>query len=430
MALNAQIGLKQRGRLALSPLMRRSIMLLRLPTQSVGETIAREAEENPFLVVEPATSSGSAYDYALATVAAPESMSENLRRQISLQTLDPTTEAAAFFLMGELREDGYLDESLEEIADRTGVDPGILAQGLFALQNCEPGGIGARTLVEYVGLRLREIGLDDAAAIAAASRLEDFAQGNWSLLERRLGIRRTRLTEIAAFMRSLPAAPIETGTDWCAATVPEISIERVGESGLSVSLLPSVLPGISVMAVNRDMLDTAALREMLDRASQFRDALSARSETLLRIGHFLAATQSAFFLGDHTTIAPITRNDAATDLAMHPSTLGRALSGKAVLADNRVYPLSMFFARALPGAEKGISPFDVQRRIRSLIASEPAGTPLADEAICAQLRKEGVDIARRTVAKYRKCMRIPSSFGRRHRKVSDKNQPRDARKKN
>lgn len=428
MALNARIGLKQRGRLALSPLMRRSITLLRLPTQSLGETIAREAEENPFLIVEPASSGGSAYDYALATVAAPEGTNEQLRRQIALQNLDPTTEAAAFFLLGELREDGYLDEPLDEIAERVGVDEGILARGLAALQGCDPVGIGARTLTEYVALRLCDAGLDAATASAAASRLEDFAQGNWRALERQLGIGQKRLEEIAMLMRNLPSAPIETGVDWAAATTPELVVEQVGASGLTVSLLPAVLPGVSIMSVNRNTLGTADLREMFDRASQFSAALSARAETLLRIGNFIATTQSAFFLGDHATIAPITRADAAIELAMHPSTLGRALSGKAMLAGNRIYPLSLFFARALPGAEKGISPFDVQRRIREMIASESAHTPLADAAICDQLKKEGVDIARRTVAKYRKCMRIPSSFGRRHRKVSRQNQPRDARK--
>ena len=206
-------------------------------------------------------------------------------------------------------------------------------------------------------------------------------------------------------------------------TVPEIVVELDGQGGLRALPLPQAFPGVAVMEVERRSLNTDELRGLFERANRFVAALSARTETLVRIGNHIAATQSAFFLGDHSTINPITRAEAATALAMHPSTLGRALAGKAMLADNRLYPLSLFFSRALQGADGAVSPFDVQRRIRELIAAESAESPLADEAICTQLKKEGVDIARRTVAKYRKCMRIASSFGRRRRKASVTEQP-------
>lgn len=428
MALNARIGLKQQQRLALTPQMRQSIALLRLPTLALADTVAREAAENPFLIVEPAGGGPSAFDYALATTAAPRSLADSLGHQIAMQKLDPITEAAALYLVGELREDGYLDEPLDEIAERTGLPGQVLQDGLAALQRCEPSGIGARTLAECVELQLFDAGIDRTLARAAAGRLEDFAQGLWDRLGRDLAADRKRLEEIATLMRSLSSAPVSADTDWVSVTVPELVIERDPNGRLGVSLLPQAVPGVAVMEVGRNTLGSAGLRDMYDRASRFAAGLSARAETLLRIGNYIASVQSAFFLGDHATIAPVTRAEAAAALAMHPSTLGRSLSGKAMLADNRLYPLSLFFARALPGTDRGVSPFDVQRRIRELISTESVAAPLADEAICAQLQKEGVDIARRTVAKYRKCMRIPSSFGRRHRKAITQDQPRGAHK--
>ncbi len=428
MALNARIGLRQQQRLALTPQIRQSLALLRLPTLSLADTVAREAAENPFLIVDPTAGGRSAYDYALATAAAPRSLADSLGHQIAMQKLDPVTEAAALYLIGELREDGYLDEPLDEIAERTGLPEEVLQDGLAALHRCEPSGIGARTLAECVELQLFDAGIDRALARAAAARLDDFAQERWDRLGRDLAVDRARLEQIAALMRGLSSAPVAADADWVSVTVPELVIERDPNGRIGVSLLPQAVPGVAVMEVERATLGTAGLRDMFERAGRFAAGLSARAETLLRIGNYIASVQSAFFLGDHATIAPVTRAEAAAALAMHPSTLGRALSGKAMLADNRLYPLSLFFARALPGADRGVSPFDVQRRIRELIAAESAAAPLADEAICAQLRKEGVDIARRTVAKYRKCMRIPSSFGRRHRKPFTEHQPRGAHK--
>lgn len=428
MALKNRIGLRQRAGLALSPLMRQSISLLRMPAQSLTEAIAIEAAENPFLIVEPASGGGSAFDYAIATAAAPESLGERLCRQIAMQKLDGATEAAAQFLIGELREDGYLDQPLDLIAGRVGVDERVLARGLAALQRCEPTGIGARTLAEYVELQVVDAGFGRDTARAAAARLNDFAEENWRALERQLGLGRAQIEAIAKTMRTMPSAPVATGADWTAATTAEIAVEKDAHNRLSVVLLRSALPSVTVMSADRDTLGTAALRDLLDRAVRFSSALSARADTLLRIGSFVATRQASFFLGDHDTIMPVTRADAAAELGMHPSTLGRAIAGKALLADNRLYPLSHFFTHALPGAGRGISPFDVQRRVRQLVAAESADAPLADEAICAQLKKEGVDIARRTVAKYRKCMRIPSSFARRRRKVSKKSQPLGMRK--
>ena len=426
MALKSGMRLIQQQGIALSPMMRQSLTMLRMPTHALADEIAREAEENPFLVVEPQDGAMPAYDYALATTAAPENLFDNLHRQIALQRLDPPTEAAALYLIGELREDGYLDVPLDDLARDTGAPLDLLEAGLGALHRCEPTGIGARDLAECLELQLAEAGIDRSLARAAALRLDDFAGEDWAKLGRSLGQPTEVLERIATLLRSFSSTPIRDASGPVDIAVPELLVEEGPQGQLSVTLLNGTLPRLSTMEVARRSLETDEQRALFDRAGRMSAGLAARRETLLRIGTYIAATQSAFFLGHHETLVPVTRADAAAGLAMHASTLGRALAGKALLANNKVYPLSLFFSHALPGADGGVSPFDIQRRIRSLIAGESADAPLADDRICAELRKEGVDIARRTVAKYRKCMRIPSSFGRRRRKVSATDQPHAA----
>lgn len=417
MAAKSGLGLVQRQGLVLTEAMRQSLALLRLPTLAAAEAIAREAEENPFLVVEP-PAGGTAYDYALDTTPATEGLGQSLRRQIALQRLDPVTEAAALYLVGELREDGYLDVALADLAADAGVSVAVLEAGLAVLHACEPAGVGARDLAECLELKLADAGIDRALARAAAARLDDFAEARWTPLSRSLGQPQEMLERIATLLRGFGSAPVREDGGWIEALVPELAVEAGPQGRLEVTLLPGRLPACSVMAVERRSLDGEALRALHDRAGRMAAAVAARRATLLRIGTHIAAVQSAFFLGRHDRIVPASRAEAAAALAIHPTTLGRALAGKALLAGAQVFPLGMFFARALPGAGGAVSPFDVQQRIRAMIAQESPAMPLADDGIRAQLRKEGVDIARRTVAKYRKCMRIPSSFGRKRRKVT------------
>ncbi|MFN6951402.1 MAG: RNA polymerase sigma-54 factor [Albidovulum sp.] len=419
MATKPGLGLVQRQGLALTEGMRQSLALLRMPTQAAAEAIAREADENPFLLVEmSSTGGGSAYDYALSVTAVQEGFTEKLHRQIALQRLDPATAAAAIYLVSELREDGYLDVTLEELVAETGVPLAVLEQGLRALQACEPPGVGARDLAECLALKLVDAGIDRALAFAATRRLDDFAEGRWPRLARELGQPRSVLERIAALLRSFGSAPVNEDSTWIEAMIPEIVVEVGPQGGITVSPLPGALPTVSVMPVARGALDGEKLRAYHDRARRMAAAVSARRATLLRIGRHIAELQAAFFVGGQESIQPVTRTEAAASLAMHPSTLGRAIAGKALLAGTRVYPLSLFFARALGGPDGGLSPFDVQRRIREIIDHESGDVPLADDGIRAQLKKEGVDIARRTVAKYRKCMRIPSSFGRTRRRAT------------
>ncbi|PPB82512.1 RNA polymerase RpoN-/SigL-like sigma 54 subunit [Albidovulum inexpectatum] len=407
-------------RLALSPGMRRSLALLRLPLPDLHEDLAHEAETNPFLAFRPGRLPGAALDAALATTAAGESIAQSLAHQIRMQGLDRTTEAVALFLVEELREDGYLDVELDEIAERFGLEHAVLDRAVAALQACEPTGIGARSAEEFMALSLRETGISPDLAQRLCQRLTELAEGRWSALRRDTGLPVRELERIADFLRSLPSAPLQAEGDPALPMIPEIAIQRSPDGLLSVRPVAEAWPAVRVRRLPDEAQSNADLVALHRRAVEIASALSARSATLIRIGELIAHEQAEFFIGGFERIKPMTRRDVASALSLHPSTVGRAIAGKALEFEGRVFALATFFSRSVPGNDTGNGPapsaFDVQRRIRQLIAAESPDAPLADETIRAQLKNEGVDMARRTVAKYRKCMRIPSSHGRRRPK--------------
>ncbi|MCB2129325.1 MAG: hypothetical protein KDE03_09690 [Rhodobacteraceae bacterium] len=428
MGAKAKLNLSQRQRLSLSAKMRQNLAILRMPTEVLAEDINRQAAENPFLVVEPPSTGPSGYEVALATAPAPENRFELILQEISMQRLEPDVLAAARFLVGELREDGYLDTTLGEVAGRTGGRIDLLEQGLEALQRCDPPGIGARDLAECLALQLRDAGYERRLCERVVQHLDAFAAQRWDELEDRIEAPRGVLEDIAQLLPQLSATPIRDDSGWFSARIPEIAVDIGTDGSLHVGLVDDALPRISVMKLPKGPALSDDARIYHDRARDLLTGIAARRQTLLRIGAFIVEKQAAFFVSDEPSIQPLTRADAAEALGLHPATLGRAIAGKSLIANRHIHPLSRFFGQSLPAGNGAVSAHDVQTRIRAMIDAETATSPLTDAEIHARLLQEGVDIARRTVAKYRKCMRIPSSFTRRHRKAKNLRHPFAQRK--
>ncbi len=414
MPVTPGLRLSTRQRLALTPGMRQSLAILRLPALELNEEIARLAADNPFIEHQPADPSRG--DWLLDVPAAEPSLFQSLHGQLSTQRLAPEVRAAALMLVAELREDGYLDATLDEIAAESGTAPDVLDRALAALQASDPPGIGARDLPECLALQLQAQGYAPALSRAICAHLEDFAEARWSRLSRSLALPAAQLTHIAALLPTLNPAPVLPDAAPALPLLAELIVEPGPGGSPQVRLNPDALHTITVAA--RMAGASADLARAQSEAGFLVTALRARGATLLRIGTHLVTHQARHFAsaGD-LPLLPMTRAEAAAALSMHPATLGRAISGKALSAFGRTLPIEGFFSHGLPGRDGAVSAHQIQRRIRALIAAEPPGAPLADDAICTQLRKEGVDIARRTVAKYRTCMRIASSFERRRRKV-------------
>lgn len=432
MALRPALGLGQRQRLALTPGLRLGLGLLRLPAADLAEAAARLAAENPFVVVLPPLQGGAPPAAAQQEPAARPGPLEGLLGQIAAMPLAPPVRAAAAYLAGCLDDRGYLDGALDELADAAGLAPGQAAAALAALQACEPAGVGARDLAECLALQLVDRGWPGPRAAALVARLDLVAKGDAAALGRALGLAPAAAAAAIAAIRGLAPHPFDAGAP-ALPLVPDLAAERAPGGGWSVRL---VRGGIGRLRLDRALAAQAAAQGFAaDRraeAEAFLAALRFRGRTLLRIGRALARHQHAALDGGEAALRPLTRAALAGALGLHPSTVGRAVAGKAMLAEGRLWPLATFFSAALPAAAetgaaagaaaatsdagRSVAGAAVRQMIARAIAEEPAEARLSDAALVARLHAAGVDIARRTVAKYRQGMRIPSAAGRARRR--------------
>ncbi len=415
MALNPRLELRAEQRLALTPAQRLRLAVLRMSPAELADELSREAARNPFLLVEPRRVSTVAptTDQYLAAPDAP--FQDDLRRQIARKGLPRRIAALALALIGELRGDGFLDIDLQAFAAARGADPAVLAEALEVLQSCEPAGVGARDVAECLRLQLQDLGLDADQAAATVAQLPGFARQDWKAVGVALGLDSAGVQVRAQMLRHLNARPIAEVVAPAVSLLADLRLSRQPDGTRIVQPDDGARPraGLDAAMVRRAATEGFA-PELLDRARALLAALDQRGRTLARIGDWLAQKQAGFFETGPAGLVPATQSDLAADLGLHPSTISRALAGKAIDVDGRLWPLTVFFSTALPGADgEAVSARAVQRRIAELIAAEVPGRPLSDDAVAGLLREQGVDIARRTVAKYRQGLRIPPSSTRR-----------------
>ncbi|WP_417625630.1 RNA polymerase sigma-54 factor [Pararhodobacter aggregans] len=419
MALNPRLELRQQQRLALTPDVRLRLNMLRMGPGELADELAREAARNPFLLLDRPASRPSAPFEGLDIDAQARSapFQEDLRLQIERMDLPRGIAALALFLIAELGPDGFLDTDLEVLADEQGIDTERLEQALAALHRCDPPGIGARTVTECLSLQLVDKGLGRDEAAATLRLLPLFARRDWARIGRELGLDPAGAEARAALLKGLtprPALPAAEPEVEAAPLLPDLRLVRGDGGSLSIEPADTSRPRLRLDAA---MVHKAASEgfapELLVRARALLAALEQRGHTLARIGDWLADHQAGFFQQGIAGLLPATRQDLAGALGLHPSTVGRALAGKAIDIDGRLWPLGVLFSTGLPTTEGVVSSRVVQRRIAELIAAEPHGRPLSDESLAGLLREQGVDIARRTVAKYRQGLRIPGTATRR-----------------
>lgn len=411
------LTLGRRQRLALLPALRTGLAILRMPAAELAEAAARLVAENPFVVALPPRPGPrpGAPAAAIDALAAPASASAALRAQIAAAALPPAVRAMAHYLVDWLDDDGYLDADLAEVAAKAGVPLALAEAGLAALQACDPPGVGARDLEECLALQLADRGLARAEAAALVAALDLVAVGDVPGLARRLGTDRAGAEAALALVRGLAPRPLAAAGPPAAPLHPDLVLDPLPSGGFAVRLGRLGLPRIRL---DRALAAHAAARGFAaDRraeAAEFIAALRFRGATLLAVGRLLAERQHRCFALGPEHLAPLTRAELAAALGLHASTVGRAVAGKAILAGGTLWPLAALFSAALPGPGGGrVSAHGVRRRLARLIAAEPPGRPLSDAALCQALRAEGVDIARRTVTKYRQALRIPAAPGRR-----------------
>ena len=353
-------------------------------------------------------------------------MVDVLQDALATRSMPVRTLAVARALVGFLDEAGYLREGDGELAVSLGVGAGLVAQARQALQTCAAPGIGARDLRECLSLQLAARDRLDPAMAALIGRLDLLARRDFATLERVTGLDRADLLDALDEVRALDPCPGHA-FDTHASTVPppDVIVREGPDGGWIVELNDETVPRV---LVDRDYITTvgkagcasanAFLGERLQDATWLLRALDQRNRTLLKVTREIVRRQDAFLLHGVSALEPATLRQVADAIGMHESTVSRVTTGKTVLTPRGTFDMKFFFSTALPGREgaDAHSAEAVRHRIRAMIEAEEAGAVLSDDAIVGALRAVGIDIARRTVAKYRESMHIASSVQRRREK--------------
>jgi RNA polymerase sigma-54 factor len=428
MALSPRIELRQSQALVMTPQLQQAIKLLQMSNLQLAEYLTTEVEKNPLLELAPPPAaggvarSGAGEGSYLDTLAAEPTLFDHLREQVGAMRALPEVVEAALILADELEEDGYLRVPLAEVADRHRLAVADALAALKLVQACDPAGVGARDLRECLALQLAERDRLDPAMLAMLDNLALVARGRIGELEARCGVDAEDVADMLAELRALDPKPgLRFARPPVESAVPDVHVRRAPEGGWTVELNSETLPRVLMNNVyaarvrGHDPAARAFISECSASASWLVRSLEQRARTILKVATEIVERQDRFFSGGVAELRPLTQRAVAGKLGLHESTISRVATGKYLACDQGCFDFRFFFGSAIQAVAGGeaFSAAAVQERIRGLVQGEGRPGNLSDDKIVALLKEEGIDIARRTVAKYREGMGIPSSVERR-----------------
>ncbi len=329
-------------------------------------------------------------------------------------------------IIGLIDETGYLRADIAELADRLGVARADVEAVLAEVQRFDPSGVGARDLAECIAIQAREVDRYDPAMATLIAHLDLLAKGALPQLKRICGVDDEDLADMIRELRGYDPRPgLRFGSEAPEPVVPDVFVRPV-KAGWAIEINGATLPRL---LVNRryytELVKGAAaksrawLSEQLADANWLVRALDQRQRTIVKVASEIVKQQDGFFRSGVSAMRPLTLRQVAEAISMHESTVSRVTSNKYLACPRGVFELKYFFSSGIAATdgEGAASAEAIKSRIRALIEGEDGKAILSDDAIAALLAKEGHDIARRTVVKYREAMGIGSSVQRRRQKA-------------
>ncbi|WP_171685763.1 RNA polymerase factor sigma-54 [Paenibacillus planticolens] len=426
---------QQSVKMRLTPQLRKAITILQLSTPELLEVVQQEMDENPVLEFAPvqeraaefstyrSTSkrdSDAPYDLLNHAASNEISLERHLKEQLMFMPKIPQTlRRIVVFMIGNLDANGYLRPSLSEISDALKVEGELAEQAISLLQSFEPTGVGARNLRECLLLQVQSLAESfPLVAVLIRHHLKDVAGYHVHKLSQRL---QASPQEIQAAMDVIKGVNPRPGAAFHTEAVhyimPEIVIEQSGER-LAVHTHQASLPRLSmngyyerIAREGRDTNEAARfLAGKIQSAMFFLRCLEQRRKTIFRVAQAIADEQSEFFWRGTAHLKPMTLKHIADKLGMHESTVSRATAGKYAQTPWGIFELKHFFPSGLPNQSgEAASSERVKSRLKEWVRSENPAKPYSDHKLAALLMQEGIQISRRTVAKYREELGISSS---------------------
>lgn len=468
MVMKASLQLRIGTQLTMTPQLQQAIALLQLSTLDLRQEIQQALDANPMLEQEDEFGEQAAVETQEAEwadsipnelsvdsdwsdtyqdvgssgsnpegpdferQAAGQSLHGHLLWQLAMTDFTAREQQIAESLIDALDANGYLTQPLNDIRD------GLRAQRIDALsqremetillrlQQFEPTGVFARDLRECLMLQLATLP-DDTPLLVPARRLvrqflEALGKNDMRLLKRRLGLDDEQLDDVIGLIRSLDPRPGSAyGVTDDSYITPDLVVRHDSE-GWHLELNPEALPRLRIQPDYASLIkradksqDNQFLKEHLQEARWLIKSLSSRNDTLLRVGREIITRQIGFLEHGEEAMKPLILADIADAVEMHESTISRVTTQKYIHTPRGVFELKYFFSSQISGQDGGDSHSStaIRARLKKLIQDEPPGKPLSDSRLVTLLEEGGITVARRTVAKYRESLGIPSSSERR-----------------
>ncbi|CTQ54695.1 RNA polymerase sigma-54 factor 2 [Roseibium album] len=377
-----------------------------------------------------ATSGSASEDYNLeAFVAEEASLVTTLEDQMQLALSDEVDKLIGGHLINSLDENGYLYQDLGEVAELLGVEIERIESVLETLQAFEPAGVFARNLAECLKLQLIEKNRFDPAMEALIDNIEMLARRELSALKKVCRVDDEDLIEMIAEIRALDPKPGSVfGESLVQPVVPDVFVRPANDGTWAIELNSDTLPKVlvnqtyyaKVIKTARNETEKEYLTDSLQTANWLAKSLDQRARTILKVSTEIVRQQDGFLTYGIEHLRPLNLKTIADAISMHESTVSRVTSNKYMATPRGIYELKYFFSSAISATVGGDahSAESVRHRIKQMIDAEEPKAILSDDTIVKILKGDGVDIARRTVAKYREAMKIGSSVQRRREKNS------------
>lgn len=449
MKMNFDLSMQQTQKLIMTQQLQMAIKILQLPSLELNEYIQNELVENPVLEssnndkqYEDTRIDWNEYvknydvgDYEdnfsetdentspLNFIAKATTLKDHLLFQLHLNVKGYLESAIGEYLIDNIDSAGYLRVGLKDTAKYLKVNEDKVEEVLKIIQTFDPPGIGARDLKECLIIQIREHGIvNDLLEKVVNNYLNEVGENKYNVIARKLSITIKEAQAIGDIIKSFepkPGSGFADDTD-IKYVVPDVYIEKIaGEYIITVN--DRISPRLTINHYYRDMLrnDTKDVRTLeyikkkLDTAVWLIKSIEQRRSTIYNVVNSIVKFQTEFLDRGLDYLKPLTLKDVAEDVGVHESTVSRAINGKYVQTPRGIYNLKFFFTRGIEAAQgDNISTESIKKNIKRLIEDEDAAKPLSDQRITDMLNNQGINISRRTVAKYREELGIPSTSKR------------------
>jgi RNA polymerase sigma-54 factor len=398
-------------------------------SDGANESPAANATDSGYLAATTSSSGYSGSEFSLEnTLAEDLSLQDHLTGQLSLLPLPAPTKFIATYLIDLVSDAGYFTGDTSEISETLGCTEQLVVETLDILKGFEPSGVFAQDLAECLALQLKDKNRDDPAMAALLDNLELLARGDLKTLMSLCGVDREDITEMVSEIRELDPKPgLKFGHDVSNTVIPDVFVSRNPDGSWHIELNTETLPKVLVNNRYHAQISNKPLKkqekefisECMNTANWLVKSLDQRANTILKVATELVAQQEMFFTQGIEYLKPMNLKAIADAIQMHESTVSRVTANKYLATARGVFELKYFFTSAINSTSGGgisHSAESVKYKLKQLVDDEKPNAILSDDKIVELMKREGIDIARRTVAKYRDALNIPSSVERRRQK--------------